>query len=155
MNSYLLPTKFKRIGMWMFIPFCAICLWCLISGQLEFDYMAWPCISLCEQDFNDNVSWFTVGKTDPINEIGMLGLLVSMCFIALSKEKDEDEMTAEVRMQSFVFSFWIMAAIIAFCILFVYGIEFMEFAFAAIFLIFLIYILKFNFAMRAIRRTGK
>ena len=156
MKSYLLPYRFKRIGMFMFIPFCAICLWCIISGDLEFDYLRWPCLSICVRGiFDEHVLWFTVGTTDPINEIGMLGLLISMCFIALAREKDEDEMTAQVRMQSFVCSFWIVAAIIAFCILFVYEIDFMVFAFAAIFLMFLIYIIKFNLTMRRIRRENR
>lgn len=155
-KSFLLPYKFKKVGMFMFIPTCAICLWCLFSGELEFNYMQWPCVSFCFQElFDDNTTWLAVSTTDPINEIGMLGLLVSMCFIALSKEKDEDEMTAQIRMRSFVFSFWAMAAIIAFSILFVYGIRFMEFAFVAVFLVFLIYIIKFNFAMRKTRREGR
>ena len=34
---------------------------------------------------------FAVTENDPINEIAMLGLLASLCLIALSKEKDEDE----------------------------------------------------------------
>lgn len=155
-KSFLLPYKFKKVGMCMFIPFCAICLWCLFSGELEFGYMQWPCISFCLQElFDDNTSWLAITTTDPINEIGMLGLLISMCFIALSEEKDEDEMTAQIRMRSFMFSFWVMAAILAFSILFVYGIRFMEFAFIAVFLVFLIYIIKFNFAMRRIRREGR
>lgn len=156
MKSYLLPYKFKRIGMWMFIPFCVICLWVLLSGELEFEYLKWPCISLCFMNiFDDKCQWLSIQYTDPTNEIGMLGLLVSMCFIALSKEKDEDEMTGQIRMQSFVWSFWVSAAILAFCILFVYGILFVEFTFAAIFLVFLIYILKFNASMHAVRRNVK
>lgn len=155
-KSLLLPYKFKRVGMWMFIPFCAVCLWCLFSGELEFDYMQWPCISFCFQEFFDKrPALLSIGSTDPINEIGMLGLLISLCFISLSKEKDEDEMTAMVRMQSFVSSFWAIAAVFAFCILFVYGISFMEFSFVAIFLGFLVYIFKFNSAMKRIRREDR
>ena len=85
----------------------------------------------------------------------MLGLLVSVCFIALSKEKDEDEMTGQIRMQSFVWSFWVTAAILAFGILFFYGFSFLNFALAALFLAFIIYIVKFNLTMFCIRRAGK
>lgn len=156
MNNYLLPYSFKKAGMYMFIPFCAICLWCLFSGDWDFSYMQWPCISFCFKElFDDNTTLLTLSTTDPINEIGMLGLLISMCFISLSKEKDEDEMTALIRMRSFVFSFWVISAIIAFNILFAYGIRFMEFSFVAVFLVFLIYIIKFNFAMRKIRRESR
>ena len=85
----------------------------------------------------------------------MFGLLISICFTALSKEKDEDEMTGLIRMQSFVWSFWVTAAVLAFGIIFIYDIAFMLFSFAAIFVVFILYIIKFNLAMRAIRRVGK
>lgn len=49
----------------------------------------------------------------------MLGLLISLCFISLSKEKDVD-------------------------------IAFMLFSFASVFVVFLLYIVKFNLTMRAI-----
>lgn len=85
----------------------------------------------------------------------MFGLLISLCFTALSKEKDEDEMTGLIRMQSFVWSFWVTAAVLAFGIIFIYNIAFMLFSFAAIFVGFILYIIKFNLAMHAIRRDGK
>lgn len=39
----------------------------------------------------DSERIFAVIGNDPTNETAMLGLLVSLCLIALSKEKDEDE----------------------------------------------------------------
>lgn len=39
----------------------------------------------------DSEGIFAVTENDPINETAMLGLLASLCLIALSKEKDEDE----------------------------------------------------------------
>lgn len=155
-QNYLLPYGYKKAGMWMFIPFCAICLWCLFSGELEFNNLNCPCISLFSSNLGaDEVKLFSIDTTDPINEIGMLGFLVSLCFIALSKEKDEDEMTSNIRMQSFVWSLWATAAVIAFGILFLYDVAFLTFSFAAIYFAFIIYILKFNFTMRKIRRTEK
>ena len=85
----------------------------------------------------------------------MIGLLVSLCFIALSKEKDEDEMTAHIRMQSFVWSLWFTSAILAFGIIFIMGLDFLSFALFAFYLYYIVYILKFNFTMRAIRRAGR
>ena len=154
-HTYLLPYKFKRIGMWMFIPFCAMCLWCIISGKLEFDYFQIPALAVCFEELLGESSLFEVVKNDPINEIAMLGLLASLCFIALSKEKDEDEMTEQIRMGSFVWSLWITAAVLAFGILFIYQTSFLCFCFCAIYFVFLLYILKFNITMRKLRRTEK
>ena len=154
-STSLLPYKFKRIGMWMFIPFCVLCLWCIISGELEFDYLQIPALAVCIEELFGESSLFEVVKNDPINEIAMLGLLVSLCFIALSKEQDENEMTEQIRMGSFVWSLWITAAVLAFGILFIYQISFLYSCFSAIYFVFLLYILKFNFTMRKLRRAEK
>lgn len=155
-RNYLLPHGFKIAGIWMFVPFFAACLWLLLSGELDCGRIKWPAFSISPNELmSEPTGWFDVIENDPVNEIAMLGLLVSLCFMALSKEKDEDEMTGHVRMQSFVWSFWVTAAVLAFGIIFIYGLAFMEFAFAAIFLVFMLYILKFNLAMRAIRRADR
>ena len=154
-STYLLPYKFKRIGILMFIPFCILCLWCIISGELEFDYLQIPALAVCIEELFGESSLFEVVKNDPINEIAMLGLLASLCFIALSKEQDEDEMTEQIRMGSFVWSLWITAAVLAFGILFFYQFSFLNFCFSAMYFVFLLYILKFNITMRKLRRNEK
>lgn len=154
-KNYLLPYKFKKIGMALFLPFLTVCLWLLFAQDgLEFDYFQIPVLAVWLDDLGNSSGFFEMTKTDPINEIGMLGLLVSLCFMALSKEKDEDEMTGQVRMQSFVWSFWVTSAILLLGILFLYDFAFLYFAFVAIFLVFILYILKFNLAMIAIRREN-
>lgn len=156
LSSFLLPNKFKRIGLVMFVPFCLICLWTLLSGELEFNFLQWPCISLFSSEIgSDKVPLLLIGTTDPINEIGMLGLLVSLCFIALSREKDEDEMTGLIRMKSFVWSFWVTAIIFALGVIFLYDVSFLFFSFSAIFLEFLLFIVKFNFDMYKVRRENR
>lgn len=145
-RNYLLPFTYKKVGMWMFLPFAAICL-CLFF-DVKLPRIPIPWITIGEHFLYD-------GTADLLTEVGMMGLLVSLCFIALSREKDEDEMTAHIRMQSFVWSLWFTSAILAFGILFIMGLDFLSFALAALYLYYLVYILKFNFTMRAIRRAGK
>lgn len=145
-RNYLLPYTYKKIGMWMFLPFAAICL-CLFFN-VELPKIGIPWIAIGEHFLYD-------GTADLLTEVGMMGLLVSLSFIALSREKDEDEMTAHIRMQSFVWSLWFTSIILAFGILFIMGLDFLSFALAALYLYYLVYILKFNFTMKSIRRAGK
>ena len=145
-RNYLLPYTYKKVGMWMFIPFAAICL-CLLF-DLKIPSIQVPWIALGDEIFYQ-------GTADLLTEIGMMGLLVSLCFIALSREKDEDEMTAHIRMQSFVWSLWFTSAILAFGILLIMGLDFLSFALVALYLYYLVYILKFNFTMKNIRRAGR
>ena len=130
----------------MFLPFAALCLCLFFSVNLPRVMIPWIAIG-------DNL--FYKGEADLITTLGMLGLLVSLSFIALSREKDEDEMTGQIRMQSFVWSLWFTAIILALGILFIMGLDFLVFTCAAIYLYFLVYILKFNYTMKAIRREGR
>lgn len=145
-RNYLLPYTYKKIGMWMFLPFAAICL-CLLLDVII------PKIQIPWIGIGDEI--FYQGTADLMVVVGMMGLLVSLSFIALSREKDEDEMTAHIRMQSFAWSLWFTSAILAFGILFIMGFDFLYFALVALYLYYLVYILKFNFTMKGIRRAGK
>lgn len=127
----------------------------LLLGPGEGDWFKINVPAILTLDLNNANEWFGMTVTDPVNEFCMLGLLVSLVFVALSKEKDEDEMTAAVRMQSFVWSFWCTAVIILIAILFVYDLAFMYFAFVSVFVCFILYICKFNYEMMKIRMTGK
>lgn len=151
-KNYLLPHGFKMIGLIMLVPFLAACIW-LLLGPCECDWVLVKAPALMTLDLNSTSEWFGITRTDPVNEICMLGLLVSLVFLALSREKDEDEMTAVVRMQSFVWSFWCTAVIMLVAILFVYDYAFLLFAFASVFVCFILYICKFNYEMIKIRRT--
>ena len=151
-QNYLLPHGFKRVGLIMLVPFLVACIW-LLCGPCEGDWFIVDVPALFTLDIASTSEWFGMTVTDPVNEICMLGLLVSLVFIALSKEKDEDEMTAVVRMQSFVWSFWCTAILMMVAILFVYDLAFMYFAFASVFVCFIMYICKFNYEMIKIRRT--
>ena len=91
-RNYLLPHSYKKIGMLMFLPFAAICLCLLLNVKLPSVEIPWIAIG-------DGI--FYQGKADLLTELGMMGLLISLSFIALSREKDEDEMTGQIRMKSF------------------------------------------------------
>lgn len=145
-RNFLLPYVYKKAGMWMFLPFVALCLCLLFDVKLPSIMVPWIAIG-------DDI--FYAGEANLLTEVGMMGLLVSLSFIALSREKDEDEMTAYIRMQSFVWSLWFTSAILAFGILFIMGADFLYFALAALYLYYLVYILKFNLTMRAVRREGR
>ena len=90
-----------------------------------------------------------------IEEVIIIGLVIALGLIAFSREKDEDEMTGQIRMRSFVWSLWFTTFVLAFGILFIMGLNFLSFCVVALYLYYLVYILKFNLTMRRIRREGR
>ena len=143
-KSYLLPVGFKKAGLWMVVPFLVLCVLCLcgVTDELNLSILSVKMPALI-----DYSGWFTMNETNLIVEIAMLGLLVSLVFIGLSRERDEDEMTAHIRMQSFVWSAWATSAVVALGIFFVYDLEFVTFMFVAMYLYLMLYAVKFNLAM--------
>ena len=85
----------------------------------------------------------------------MFGLLVSLVFIGLSRERDEDELTAHIRRQSFVWSAWATSVVIALGIFFVYDIEYVTFMFVVMYLYLMLYAVKFNLAMYRERKEQR
>ena len=138
----------------MFPPFWAICIW-LLLGPGECEFLKVPAFALFEDGYLLSTKSFTSTTTDPINEFAMLGLLASIVLIALSKEKDEDEMVPVERQRAFIWSFWITSILYTVGILFTFGMQFLYCTFAMPYLFFVLYIVKFNLAMHKLRRELK
>lgn len=149
-KSYLLPVGFKKAGLWMVVPFLVLCVLCLCS-----DVLVNVSINATVPAVISHEGWFCMTETSLIEEIAMLGLLASLVFIALSREQDEDEMTAHIRMQSFVWSTWATSVVLALGILFVYDLEFLTFMFLTMYLYLMLYIVKFNLAMHRERKEQR
>ena len=151
-KSYLLPVGFKKAGLWMVMPFFVLSVLCLCGVLDDVNLSAFDAWMPALVGYS---GWFTIENTNLIDEIAMLGLLVSLVFIGLSRERDEDEMTAHIRMQSFVWSAWATSAAIALGIFFVYGIEFVTFMLVAMYLYLMLYAIKFNLAMYRERKEQR
>lgn len=150
-KSYLLPVGFKKAGLLMVVPFLVLSVLCLCSS----DVLVNVCINATVPAVICHEGWFCMTKNPLIEEIAMLGLLASLVFIALSREQDEDEMTAHIRMQSFVWSTWATSIVLALGILFVYDLEFLTFMFLTMYLYLMLYIVKFNLAMHRERKEQR
>lgn len=150
-KSYLLPVGFKKAGLWMVVPFLVLSVLCLCDS----DALVNVCVNATVPAVTCHKGWFCMTETALIEEIAMLGLLASLVFIALSREQDEDEMTAHIRMQSFVWSTWATSIVLALGILFVYDLEFLTFMFLTMYLYLMLYIVKFNLAMHRERKEQR
>ena len=149
-KSYLLPVGFKKAGLCMVVPFLVLSVLCMCS-----DLLVNVDINATVPAVISHEGWFCMTETSLIEEIAMLGLLASLVFIALSREQDEDEMTAHIRMQSFVWSTWATSIVLALGILFVYDLEFLTFMFLTMYLYLMLYIVKFNLAMHRERKEQR
>jgi glucan phosphoethanolaminetransferase (alkaline phosphatase superfamily) len=145
----LFPPVFKRIGWIIFPRFRSMGVAFLFS---EYSFFELECKVLAI--INDD-SYFEVMQDDIYEEIMIVGLIVSMIFIVFSKEKDEDEYIAQIRMYSLVWSILIGSALLLLATVFVYGLYYMTVAFLNMFLILFLFVIKFNIELYKFRRTGR
>ncbi|CAM2847231.1 hypothetical protein [Flavobacterium frigoris] len=79
-TNYLLPNKFKIVGLVLFI------ISLILNGIIDF-------------------SFETIGFKDLLLKIAKTGVIFGLLLISISKEKIEDELIIKLRMQSYSYAF--------------------------------------------------
>lgn len=141
-KNYLFPTTFRKIGWWLFIPFAIMSIICLFNGANE----NWLNVSTFSV-----VPWGVI-KNSLLDEISMIGLTISLLFIAFSKEKDEDECIASIRSSSLVWATIAGYLLLILCTMFIYDLQYLNFVFIDLFMILILYIIKYNIELYKFRR---
>lgn len=151
-TNYLFPVIFKKIGWFLFVPFFISCIYCLFGNGA--DLLPFKVFALvCNTHFMD-IGFCKVIENCVFDELSVIGLTVSLLFIAFSKEKDEDECIAELRMRSLVWAIIVNYSLLIAVTLFVYGTFYLTFAFINLFTMLFLFIIKFNIALYKFRRTN-
>ena len=126
-KNYLLPNYFKIIGWCMFLPFAILAICCLV----EFDPIA-------NFDFS--------------TEISIIGLTLSLIFISLSREKDEDEYIEKIRLQSLAHSLIVSCCILIIGTLVFYDFDFFIFSLVIMFTLPFLFMIIFNIRLYKLRK---
>ena len=103
-SNYLFPIIFRKIGWGLFIPFLIWGVGYLISGGTFIEIAGSNTLALFDGLTDTNI--FSIAKNDSwTDEIIVVFLTISMLFIGFSKEKDEDECIASIRMNALIYFF--------------------------------------------------
>ncbi len=134
-NKFLFPHHYRRIGWMIFIPSLVLGLACMYAdfrfSFLEFDLIIQK--SLFDSD--------TLNFTD---EIASIGLIISLLFIAFSKEKIEDEWISNLRLESLQFAVYLNYAVLILQILVVHNTAFFDIMVYNMFSVLLLFIIRFR-----------
>lgn len=143
-KNYLFPTTFRKVGWCLFVPFAIASLLCLFDGWDD----NWSVVSVFSL-----IPWGII-KNPIIDEISMIGLTISLLFIAFSKEKDEDECIANIRSSSLVWAVVTGYLLLIVCTMFIYDIQYLNFVFIDLFMILILFIIKYNIELYKFRRSN-
>ena len=115
-SRFLLPTHYRRIGWFIFIPFMILGIFSL-HMDFEFSWLDFKLRTNGGLFDNPEIENFT-------NELASIGVLIGLIFIAFAREKVEDEFMMKLRLDSLVVAVLINYVLLFFAILLVYGMDF-------------------------------
>ena len=150
--NYLFPHRFKRIGLMILIPFIFIGLY-VVDNDIEpavFDFKV-PALFVDEIFGEQQLSGMT--ETNILNEIIGVVLIISFLMVAFSKEKEEDELIAKIRLDSLVWATYVNYGVLLLSMLFVFGISFLWVMILNMFTILLFFIIRFNWQVRKLKTS--
>ncbi len=151
-KTYLFPPVFKWIGWSIFPLFLVLGLSLLFFDQ---QFIRMECTVFALIDGFSSKRYFSLIQNDIYDEIVVIGFIVSMIFIAFSKEKDEDEYVAQIRMYSLVWSMLIGSVLLILATLLVYDVTYLTVVFVGMFLTLFLFVVKFNIELHKFRRTSR
>jgi hypothetical protein len=134
-SRFLFPHHYQRIGWFIFLPSLALGLACMY-GDFRFDFL--------DFDLGIQGNLFDSGTLNFTDEIASIGLIVSLLFIAFSKEKVEDERIAQLRLESLQFAVYLNYAILGLQILVVHSSAFFEIMVYNMFSVLILFIIRFR-----------
>lgn len=144
LTTYLLPHRFQQIGWFILLPSIFLM---IMVGYYDFE-IPWLEIEGIRDPglLNDENENFT-------NELGILGTFLSLFLIAFSKEKEEDEYIQKLRLESLLVAFYIYSAILVLGTTLLYGFLYIDFLVYNLFIIQILFIIRFRWVMFRQRQT--
>lgn len=149
----LLPNRLKRIGWWILLPSAIAGIMVTMTGY-EAEWLNAKVFTLFYDEiglFQDDIAthfgpfaWLETNVTNTL--VGVLFIIGAM-MVAFSKEKQEDEFIANLRLSSLLWSVWVNYLLLLVGFLLVYGINFLHIMIYNMFTVLIIFIIRFNYIL--------
>lgn len=135
-TDYLLSPSCKKVGLWLGIPFALGGLYLLSNGSWMDTFLS------------------QIGMRDCFDELVVIGLAVSLLLASFSREKDEDECIAHLRMQAWtmaVVSNYLILIVVTLCI---YGMSYLNFMAVNMFTVLILFLVVFHWKLWRFRKEN-
>lgn len=145
-TNYLFPNRVKIIGWILFIPGFLLGLDFIIFSNPEPSFFDIEVFAFIYNGYG-NDQYFKFVENNFYDEfIGIL-LIFGAIFIALSKEKEEDEFIAQIRLESLVWATYVNYFLLLLSIIFLYGESFYMVLIINMFTLLIFFTIRFNWAL--------
>ena len=143
LSKILLPHRYQKIGWILFLPFVGLL---FANNYFDFNFGFLEFEVRDGQLFEDSEENFT-------NEVALIGVFISLFFLAFSREKEEDEYIQKLRLDSLLVACYANTFILIIGTMLFYGFGYLEFMGYNMFTVQLIFIARFRWVLYKQRQS--
>jgi hypothetical protein len=151
-SNLFLPYGFKRLGWIMLLPGLALGLAILIL-QPEMAFFERKVFAIYSSMVFQETVVMGMVETNILDEIIGAMCLLGAIFVAFSKEKNEDEFIAKIRLESLLIGTYINFGMLLFCMMFFFDFAFLMVMIVNIFTMLLFTIARYYLQLSKLRKS--
>ncbi|MCH8902305.1 MAG: hypothetical protein IIA45_00075 [Bacteroidetes bacterium] len=150
-TQLLFPHSFKKLGWILLLPAAALGILQLFD-VLDTSFMEFNIFAIHSDEFMGDSGWFMVIKNDLSDELAGVFFIIGGIIVAFSKEKNEDEYIAKIRLDSLLWATYLNYVLLVLAFIFIYGISFYMVMMFNMFTILVFFIVRFNLMLYRAKR---
>ncbi|MBX9893368.1 MAG: hypothetical protein K2Y12_13690 [Chitinophagaceae bacterium] len=145
-HKLLLPNKYKLIGWFLLIPSTILGIYLSFNNFNGFDITV-KTFSLFSDELFGKTKFLTFVRADITNTIVGVLFIIGALMVSFSKEKNEDEFIANLRLSSLLWAVLVNYFLLLIGILFIYDLAFINVMTYNMFTVLIIFIIRFNYIL--------
>jgi len=154
-TNYLLPHRLKAIGWMLLIPAAVLGIM-VIFLDYRFSFLDLKIMSLLPTKFNmSNMPpdrFMGIIENNLTDELAAAFFIVGAIFAGFSREKDEDEYIAKIRLESLMWATYINYGILVISMFLFYEFVFLTIMRVFLFTLLIVFLIRYNYALMKIKR---
>ncbi len=145
-TKLLLPNRYKKMGWFILIPATLLGL-TVVYNQFGADWLSARVFAIAADGTFGNYKYFSFINTNITNTVIGSLFIIGALLVSFSKEKNEDEFIAELRLSSLLWAVCVSYILLLIAFVLVYGTPFLDVMIYNMFTVLIIFIVRFNYLM--------
>lgn len=145
-TKLLLSHRYKKIGWLILIPAAILGLISVYEG-FNRNWFQTKVFTIANDNSTLDSQYFNFALTNITNTVFGVLFIIGAMLVSFSKEKNEDEFIANVRLSSLLWAVCVNYILLLICFVFVYGTPFLSVMLYNMFTVLIIFIIRFNYLL--------
>lgn len=145
-RKLLLANKYKKLGWFILIPSTILGL-ILAYNEFGLDWLWARVFAIANDGKEGKYMYLSFRNTNITNTVVGSFFIIGAMLVSFSKEKNEDEFIAEIRLSSLLWAVCVSYILLLISFLLVYGTPFLDVMVYNMFTVLIIFIIRFNYIL--------